>query len=301
MLIASIFVVLLASVSLPVPVSAVADPPCNGHVELCDRKFSNISFIGAHDSPFVGDGLQDNQNVDVVAQLNAGIRFLQGQTHEDVFGELSLCHTNCFLEDAGSLQSYLSTVKSWLDQNPNEVVALLLTNGDSKDVSTFADSFKASNLDTLTYSPPENPLPFDQWPTLQDLIKANTRLIAFLDYGADVKKATYILDEFAYFFETPFDTTDPTFAQCKIDRPPQAKPEGLMYIVNHYLDKSLSPSILVPDRDRAATTNAATGEGSIGAQGDLCQSLYQRPPNVVLVDFFDQGKVFEAQDRFNGL
>ena len=272
---------------------------CNGHAELCSRKYSNITSIGAHDSAFVGELPQDNQDVSVTAQLDAGIRFLQVQSHKNLFGSLQLCHTSCFELDAGTVESYLSTVKTWLDAHPNEVVTLLIVNGDNVPVSEFDDAYTSSGLKTLAYTPPQSPLAIDAWPTLQDLITANTRLVAFLDAGAD-PSVPYMLDEFSYFFETPFDTLDPAFPECKLDRPAGAKADGRMYIVNHFLDVEWN-DIDMPDRGALRQTNAADGVGSIGAQADLCIGLYGRAPVGVLVDFFDQGDVFTAQDRLNGL
>jgi hypothetical protein len=109
----------------------------------------------------------------------------------------------------------------------------------------------------------------------------------------------YILDEFAYFFETPYDVTDSSFPDCSINRPSGVTADGRMYIVNHFLDVDIL-GVLIPDRSAAATTNAATGTGSIGAQAALCKGLYGRPPNFVLVDFTDQGQVLAAQDALNG-
>ena len=272
---------------------------CNGHAELCNRKYSNITTIGAHDSAFVGQLPQDNQGVPVTAQLDAGIRFLQVQSHKNILGTLQLCHTSCFEEDAGKVETYLSTVKSWLDAHPNEVVTLLIVNGDNVPVSEFDDAYKSSGLNSLAYTPPTSPLAIDAWPTLQELVTANTRLVAFLDAGAD-PSVPYILDEFSYFFETPFDTLDPAFPECTIDRPAGAKADGRMYIVNHFLDVEWE-GIDVPDRGALLQTNAAEGVGSIGSQADLCSGLYGRAPVGVLVDFFDQGDVFRAQDRLNGL
>ncbi|KAL8950959.1 MAG: hypothetical protein Q9222_003049, partial [Ikaeria aurantiellina] len=217
---------LLGSIALLFVSRTIAEPLCNGHAELCSRKYSDITFLAAHDSPFVGSSLADNQDISVTAQLDSGIRFLQGQTHASPFGPLNLCHTNCFLNDAGTLTSYLSTIKNWLDENPNEVLTLLLTNGDRTDIKDFDSAFKSAGLDRDAYAPPQSPLPIIAWPTLGALIEAQTRLVVFLDYGASPASAPYILDEFAYYFETPFDTTDPAFNQCKIDRPPKAKPEG---------------------------------------------------------------------------
>ncbi|MCJ1460664.1 hypothetical protein MMC28_011046 [Mycoblastus sanguinarius] len=276
-----------------------AQTACNGHADLCSRQFSNITQIGTHDSAFVGTLPQDNQDVSVTAQLDAGIRFLQAQSHKDFSGTLSLCHTSCLEEDAGSVASYLSTIKTWLDANPNEVVTLLLTNGDNVPVSMFDTAYTSSGLKSYAYTPASSPLAIGAWPTLQELISAGTRLVAFLDYGADAS-VPYILDEFSYFFETPYDTTDATFPECSIDRPPGASADGRMYIVNHFLDLDID-GIDIPDNAADNTTNAATGSGSIGAQADLCIGLYGRAPVGVLVDYFDHGDVFTAQNTLNGL
>jgi len=161
---------------------AIAQTLCNGRSEYCSRSYSNVSLIGAHDSPFVGDLPQDNQDLSVTAELDFGIRFLQGQTHQNLEGELDMCHTNCLLEDAGSLVSFLQTVKTWLDNHPNEVVTLLITNGDNLDISRFDAAFSDSGIKPYTFVPSTSPgvLPIDSWPTLQELIDAGTRVVAFL-------------------------------------------------------------------------------------------------------------------------
>lgn len=154
---------------------------CNGYAELCNRQYSNISFVGTHDSAFVGVLPVDNQDISVSAQLSAGIRFLQAQTHV-LNGNLELCHTSCIEEDAGSLQSYLGTVKSFLDANPNEVVTLLLVNGDFQSPTLFDTTFQAAGLNTYAFIPSTSPndLTIDQWPTLGQMIGAGQRLVVFL-------------------------------------------------------------------------------------------------------------------------
>ncbi|KAJ9385387.1 hypothetical protein DTO063F5_4352 [Paecilomyces variotii] len=278
-------------------------PPCNGHIEFCTRQYSNISQIGAHDSPFIGDLPSDNQNLNITQQLDFGIRFLQGQTHKNLEGELDLCHTSCLLEDGGSLVSFLQTVKGWMDveSNANEVVTLLLTNGDNVPVEEFGAAFESAGVKEDVFVPDSSPgvLGLGDWPTLSDLIENGTRVVVFLDYGANTTSIPYILDEFSYFFETPYDVTDPSFSNCSIDRPPGASASGRMYIVNHFLDVDIL-GVLVPDRVAAPTTNAVSGNGSIGVQASLCEGLYGRVPNFVLVDFTDQGDVLGAQERLNG-
>lgn len=292
---------------------------CNGYAELCDRQYSNISFIGTHDSAFVGDLLTDNQDISVSAQLSAGIRFLQAQTHV-LDGNLELCHTSCAELDAGSLQNYLSTIKSFLDANPNEVITLLLVNGDFQSPTLFDTTFQSAGLNTYAFIPSTSPndLTIDEWPTLAEMISAGQRLVVFLgmlgpridmaslltgsDYDANTTEVPYILEEFNYFFETPYDTTDPTFPECSIDRPSGASATGRMYLVNHFLDIDIL-GIDIPDEMAASTTNAATGSGSIGAQVGICVGLYGRYPNVVLLDYFDQGSPgwSDAQNTMNGV
>lgn len=154
---------------------------CNGRSELCSRSYSNITFVGSHDSAFVGELPQQNQNIDITAQLEMGIRFLQAQTHHSLLGDkLELCHTSCLLEDAGTLESFLSTVKSFLDANANEVVTLLLTNGDSVNITEFGSAFSSSGIDSYAFVPSANPLPIGDWPTIGELISSGKRLVVFL-------------------------------------------------------------------------------------------------------------------------
>lgn len=114
-----------------------------------------------------------------------------------------------------------------------------------------------------------------------------------------MRRFPYLLDEFTYLFETPFEITDPDFPECKIDRPSNASPDDRLYLVNHNLQIDLF-GILIPNRALAPRTNSATGRGSIGAHADLCTSIYGRKPDVVLVDWVNVGEVMKAQSRLNG-
>lgn len=49
--------------------------PCNNYPEFCARKYSNITMVAAHNSPFVRpNSVAANQALDVTTQLNDGIR-----------------------------------------------------------------------------------------------------------------------------------------------------------------------------------------------------------------------------------
>ena len=276
---------------------------CNGNTALCSRSYSNVTQVGTHDSAFVGILPTDNQLESVSSQLDAGIRFLQAQTHQ-MNEDLYMCHTTCAELNAGLLTDYLATIKTWMDSNPNEVVTLLLTNGDRVDVSLFGSAMSASALDQYAYTLPSQ-LTIDEWPTLQELINQGSRLVVFLgwlplsphvsdnkpnphcaDYLADTSTVPYINDEFTYFFETAYDVTN--FSSCALNRPPGSNGDGLMMIVNHFKDIDLF-GIFIPDVLDDASTNAASGSNSIGEQSDLCIATWGRSPNLILLDNFNNG------------
>lgn len=80
------------------------------------------------------------------------------------------------------MEAFLETIKSWLDDHPNEVVTLLLTNQASFPASKFGDVFESAGLREYAFVPGSSPdmLPMDQWPSLGELIDEGTRLIVFL-------------------------------------------------------------------------------------------------------------------------
>ncbi|KFZ02203.1 hypothetical protein V500_00378 [Pseudogymnoascus sp. VKM F-4518 (FW-2643)] len=182
----------------------------------------------------------------------------------------------------------------------SSVVTLLLTNQDKADVSIFGKAMVNSGLAKFAYTPPKK-LALNEWPTLQEMINSNKRLVMFLDYHADTAKVPYILDEFAYCFETPFSQTDPKFPQCSVDRPPNASSAGRFSIINHVLDIALTPGkdgVLIPDILGAEKTNSVA---SIMAQVGLCQMAHGTTPNFILLDYAERGEAIKAQNIMNHL
>ncbi|KAF7358784.1 Transcription factor IIIB 60 kDa subunit [Mycena sanguinolenta] len=280
---------------------------CNGHAELCDRLYSNVTYIGAHDSfAFSSDplALARDQTVDVPTQLSLGVRLLQGQAHTGSDGVLHFCHTSCALFDGGTVADYLGNVKTFLDANPNEVLTLLFTNPEGADVSTvWKPIFDAAGISDLAYVPPSIPVNQSSWPTLGDMISSGKRVVVFLDAGADgANPVPFILPEFQMIWETPFSVTDASFP-CSIDRINGPLPsEEHMYMINHSLNINIIPigdGVIVSDPADAPTTN---GVDSILANANGCVPLgANRNPNFVLLDFVDQGDAFTAADQLHGL
>lgn len=189
--------------SLVLAASALAADQCNGHAELCQRSYANVTYIGAHDSYAVGDSLFANQAKPVGDQLVDGVRVLQLQTHKNN-GEIHLCHTQCNFLDDGPLSDYLAKVKAFADSNPNEVVTIILTNPELVDPSEFAPHFEKAGLDQRAYKPQQPTTPFSEWPTLGTLIDAGTNVVVFMDSKADTSKVPYLIPEWGNIWEDAF-------------------------------------------------------------------------------------------------
>ncbi|KAJ6621097.1 PLC-like phosphodiesterase [Mycena sp. CBHHK59/15] len=274
---------------------------CNGHSELCDRSYGNVSFVGAHDSYAVGtNNLAVNQDYDVTQQLTDGIRMLQMQAHNSS-GTIQLCHSSCLLYNGGTLEAYLTKVKTWMDANTEDVVTLLIVNIDNLVASKFGAVFESVGLDKISYAPTASALTTAEWPTLATLISNNNRLVTFLDNAADLTSVPYLIDEFTNVWETPFDVTDTTF-DCSINRTKSSNTDTQMYLINHFLDKIVLGNA-APDIDAANTTNAVSGVGSLGTQVGTCVGDYGRAPNFMLVDFYEYGggSVFQVAATINGV
>ncbi|KAI4951719.1 hypothetical protein J4E86_007135 [Alternaria arbusti] len=279
--------------------------PCNGYVEFCQRRFSNISMVVAHNSPFVRPhNAASNQDYPVLNQLNDGVRGLQFETQKpNETSAIRLCHTSCNLLDVGTLESYLATVKGWLDQNPFEVIAIMMGNNNGQDTrnpaTDYIAPFQNSGIMEYVWTPPSASLNLTDWPTLAEMIIRNKRVVVMLDYGADQEQVPWLLSEFNYQWQTPFSPTDPSFP-CTEQRPPN-QPEEVsrerMYVMNHNLNIEVSlpgvSSILIPAYSLLDEINAVSGNGSVGLNVQNCEKMWTRPPNWILVDYYNYG-------NFNG-
>ncbi|OCF35154.1 hypothetical protein I316_03196 [Kwoniella heveanensis BCC8398] len=291
------------AVSLTVPALVSAADTCNGHSELCDRKYSNVTFIGAHNSYGNGDSIADNQNKDVTAQLDDGVRTLQLQAHNTDAG-VHLCHSSCSLLDGGSLEDYLKKVVSWISSNPNDVVTIVLTNPENLAVSTFSPILTSAGIADYMYTPSASSLALSDWPTLGELIDQKKNVVAFLDYQADFSSEPRLIDEFSNMFEDAYDVTDASFS-CAVNRT-SGDASSQMMLINHFLDTSYAfggTSFWVPNKDELNTTNAASGDGSIGFHVGNCVSIWGRNPNHILLDYYDttSNAPFNVAATLNGV
>ena len=199
------------------------------------------------------------------------------------------CHTYCDLLNAGTFQSELETIVSWLQENPFEVIIMLIGNSDLAFVEDFRIPIENSGISQYLYTPMYIPQHKDQWPTLGEMILNNNRVVMFMDYYANQDSVPYILEEFTHMWETPFSPQNPDFP-CTIERPPELNPEeaheNFMYMANHNLNVAvelgsltgaLSEPLLLPNTAQINNTNGAGEEhGQLGAMAMNCSSKLQQ-------------------------
>ena len=309
----------LSSAALLKPRNVTSTYACNNSPDLCSRSYSDIAQLGAHDSPFVSDSSSSstssnfissaNQNVNSTSQLTAGVRLLTAQVHNNN-GTWHLCHTSCGLLDAGTLSSWLAEIKSWMDKNPHDVVTILLVNSDNASAEELDAEFKAADIASYGYQPPSTTTALTSWPTLQEMIADNTRLVTFVASLTSNTVAPYLLDEFTFVFENNYNVTSLNGFSCDADRPAsvqgqtsQAVSSRRLPLVNHFLySDSIGFGIQAPDTGNITTTNSAgTQTGSLGSAATSCTTAYGRKPAFFLVDFFDQGQTLQVIDSVNGI
>lgn len=287
--------------------------PCNGYTEFCSRKYSNITQVCAHNSALAKENNAfSNQQIAVAGQLNDGVRMIQGEVHH-VNGTMYNCHSSCDLLNTGPYEDTLRTVTKWLANNPYDVVTLLIVNSNYANVTAFESAFQNSGILDYIYLPSRRPMRLGDWPTLQDMILTNSRAVVFMDYNADASLVPYILDEFSNMWETPFSPTDRNFP-CSQQRPPDLSTEDArneyLYLANHNLNVQIdlgSNSILIPNFADLDLVNANNDSiASLESMANRCTQRWNRPPNFLLVDFYDisapaPGAVFQVAAEMNNV
>jgi hypothetical protein len=188
----------------------------------------------------------------------------------------------------------------------------LVVNSDSATASDLKGEFAAANIEEYAYTPPSTTTASTQWPTLNELISNGTRMISFvasLDPASNTV-APYLLDEFTFIFETPYQITAPTNFSCTPDRPTVVQGDiqgatgsGRLSFMNHFLYSVEAFGIEEPDSVNVTITNgpSGTGIGNLGDAAANCSSAWGKPPTFILVDFFDQGPAIETVDKLNGV
>jgi hypothetical protein len=322
---------------LPPPVERPDRPVtvCNGHEELCGRRLNEVVFAATHNSmaaasepgwyfPAHRQGIRAQLDYGVRALLidsHYGIRDKKGNVRTDLekegtsrqkiekalgkealaaaerlvgrvgFGDLEgksdtyLCHTVCEL-GATPLVDGLRDVRSFLDHNPDEFVILFI-----QDAITPRDTEKAFDQAGLTryaYAHSRD----DVWPTMRELIASDKRMLVMAE--GDVKNGPPwyhtgfdLTQETPYVFHSLDELDSP--AACRRNRGSDNNP---LFQINHWIERvNPSPSL-------AAKVNAFE---LMIRRARRCRDERSLLPNILAVDFYDEGELLEVVNVLNRL
>jgi hypothetical protein len=254
---------------------------CNGSADFCDRRFDEVSYPMTHNAMSnAEDGWNlPNQNFNIVTQLEAGIRGMMLDTYDED-GEIVLCHVLCGL-GSKPLVDALTEIRVFLDENPGEVFSIIFESYIEN--SETAAAVEESGLIDLTYAHTVG----EPWPTLAELIEANTRVMVFQEKPGD-EAYPWLMYFWEHAWETPFSFATPEDFSCD---PNRGDPEAPLFLLNHFLTSPLGGS---SDLAEMVNYNPLFLE-----RAEQCEEEGQALPNFVAVDFYDIGDLFGVTQALN--
>lgn len=256
---------------------------CNGHEELCDRRFDQVALAMTHNAMSNAEAgwLLPNQNFGITRQLNDGVRGLMLDTYEED-GELLLCHAYCSLGSQPLVEG-LEEITVFLSANPHEVLSIIFENYITN--AQTVEAFERSGLIDFVYAHRVD----DPWPTLRTLVEADTRLVTFQEKLPQSPEAPWLMHIWDHAWETPFSFSTPEDFVCD---PNRGDPAHALFLLNHFLTGPFGGSA-----EFAETVNY--NPLFIG-RARQCELEGNALPNFVAVDFYDIGDLFQVVDELNG-
>jgi hypothetical protein len=121
------------------------------------------------------------------------------------------------------------------------------------------------------------------WPTVAELIDSSERLLITLEAGAGPAWLAHAWD---VFFDTPYSFSSADQFTCETNR---GAPENGLHLLNHWLADPLPTPEL---------SNLANSYALLSARVAECRSVGVFP-NVVAVDFYDTGALFDVVAELN--
>lgn len=309
----------------PSPVEPAPISVCNGHELLCDRPLNEVTFPGTHNSMAAASERGwyfPSQRFGIAQQLRDGVRALLIDTYYGIAsprgvltvidpdvrrpqlvaehgetvvaaaeriaatlgaegeGALFLCHSFCEL-GATPMGAALIDLRDFLDAYPGEFVVVFVQDATTPEDTTR--EFELADLAERAYVH----TPGTRWPTLGEVLAEGKQLLVVAEHEAGA--APWYQPALELFQETALVTATPGTLSCTPGRGTESAP---LFLLNHWV--SQRPPLI----SKALEVNRLD---VIDERSRACADERGLLPNVVAVDFYDVGDLFEAVDSLNGL
>lgn len=285
---------------LPPPEEPPPSTPCNGNDAYCSLRYDETCFAATHDSAANAAKFWEypTQDQTIREQLNYGIRALMLSVYDDG-GVATVCRGRC---DEGNvpLSVVLGDVATFFDENPREVVTLLLDG--ELPAERLADELRAAYLDGLALPHAAD----DAWPTLEEMIDSGQRLVVFA--ATPDEGPAWLLDRQAYVWETDKDWPSVSAMNCNPEIGNVSRP---LYLVHHNLVGSDAEGSASGGMGGAGGQPSETEDPSIALAAEAnefsvvterlqyCETQHRHVPSFVAVDFSRVGDAQGATQVMN--
>ena len=255
---------------------------CNGHEAFCTRSLAELSLVRTHNShaseergynPFAM-----NHYRAIPTQLAEGVRALNVDIYEED-GVLVACHGSCEL-GSQPVEEIWSEISVFLAENPDEV--LVLDVQDEAPTGAVNASVAAHELGSHGWKQQ----PGEPWPALEEMLDEGGRLV-FFNTPAQGDPA-WVLDPSAFVYGTGWHYLEAEDLDCAVQT--EVLDHGL-YEVTHVLTNPIASPVYAEEINHQPV---------IGEHLGRCQDEVGLP-NLVSVDYYSIGDVFEAADDLNGI
>jgi len=257
---------------------------CNGSLQLCNKPYNQVVFLGTHNAyNSAQDGFNlPNHNLNVANQLNDGVRCLLMDVYE-LEGELVVYHTFSFL-GFQPFANYLNDIKTFLDDNPNEIITIIIECHTTAQL--IENDIQQTGLTNYLYHHNSNL----GWQSLQNMADNNQRLVIFSEEDNGTPEQTWYHYVWDYTVETHYSVNHPDDFNCDDNR---GEVDNDLYLFNHFVTTPLG----VGDSISAAIIN---DYDFLYNRIEECQSINNRIPNFVTVDFHELGNPIDVVNDLNG-
>lgn len=269
---------------------------CNRFHALCDRSYAQVRYATTHNamSNSTDGWIGPNQTLDVPAQLAAGVRALMLDTYRadatNLLGQPQvpeadpestwLCHSLCSLGKR-PLAEGLADITTFLDENPGEIVTIILESYISHAEEALA--FDTAGLTHYAYTHTGG-----AWPTLGEMIDSGKRLVVLKDRTTN-PLYPWQMNVWSHAFETHFSAASPADFSCTDNR---GSPTNSLFIFNHFLTQIFGSVEL------ASQVNY---NPLLRNRVDECEAFHGAVANFITVDHVSIGDTLQTVDALNAI